>query len=378
MSEPVIAGFVRSPFTLANKGSLKKTRPDDLAATVTKSLIEKTGIDPETIEDILVGCAFPEGEQGLNLARNIVFLADLPNKVAGATINRFCGSSMQAIHSAAGSIALGAGEAFVCVGVESMTRIPMPGFNPMLNPLLAEKGHAAYISMGETAENLAKKYNISADDQNFFAVESHKLSSQAQSNGRFDEEIIPIQTSNGIVNTDECIRPETNQETLKQLKPAFSQNGTVTAGTSSPLTDGAAAVLVASKKYCQDKGIKPMAKIKSIAVSGCSPEIMGIGPVHASKKALDRSALNLKDIDIIELNEAFASQALAVIKEMNINLSKINIDGGAIALGHPLGATGARITGKAAQIMCRENKKYALATQCIGGGQGISTILEAI
>ena len=378
MTGAVIAGYARSPLTLANKGALTRVRPDDLAAAVVKALVERTGIDPNTVEDLIVGCAFPEGEQGLNVARNIGFLADLPNSVAGTTVNRFCGSSMQAIHMAVGAIALGAGNAFLCAGIESMTRVPMPGFNPMLNPKLVDAGHAAYMGMGETAENLANKYDISREKQDAFAVESHKRAAAAQSEGRFDGEIVPIESRDGVVDTDGCIRPDTTIKILADLKPAFDENGSVTAGTSSPLTDGSAAVLVTAEDYAKTHGLKPLARIKSIAVAGCAPEIMGIGPVNATNKALDRAGLKLDDMDVIELNEAFAAQSIAVIHNLGIDLSKTNIDGGAIALGHPLGATGARITGKAAQIMRREGKKYALATQCIGGGQGIATVLEAL
>jgi len=378
MTGAVIAGYARSPLTLANKGALTRVRPDDLAAAVVKALVERTGIDPNTVEDLIVGCAFPEGEQGLNVGRNIGFLADLPNSVAGTTVNRFCGSSMQAIHMAAGAIALGAGNAFLCAGIESMTRVPMPGFNPMLNPKLVDAGHAAYMGMGETAENLANKYDISREKQDAFAVESHKRAAAAKSEGRFDGEIVPIESRDGVVDTDGCIRPDTTIKILANLKPAFDENGSVTAGTSSPLTDGSAAVLVTTEDYAKTHGLTPLARIKSIAVAGCAPEIMGIGPVNATNKALDRAGLKLDDMDVIELNEAFAAQSIAVIHDLGIDLSKTNIDGGAIALGHPLGATGARITGKAAQIMRREGNKYALATQCIGGGQGIATVLEAL
>jgi len=378
MTGAVIAGYARSPLTLANKGALTRVRPDDLAAAVVKALVERADVDPATIEDLIVGCAFPEGEQGLNVARNIVFLAGLPDSVAGTTINRFCGSSMQSIHTAAGAIAMGAGEAFLCAGIESMTRIPMPGFNPMLNPKLVDAGHAAYMGMGETAENLAKKYDISREQQDAFAVESHKRAAAAQSAGKFTDEIVPVETRDGVVDQDGCIRPETTMEILADLKPAFDENGSVTAGTSSPLTDGAAAVLVTSEAYASVHGLDVIARIRSSAVAGCAPDIMGIGPVNATKKALDRAGLKLADIDVIELNEAFAAQSLAVVHDLKLDLSKTNIDGGAIALGHPLGATGARITGKAAQIMKRDRKKYALATQCIGGGQGIATVLEAV
>jgi len=378
MTNVVIAGYARSPFTLANKGAFRKVRPDDLAAAVVKGLVERTKVRPEDIEDLLLGCAFPEAEQGLNVARNIVFLAGLPITIAATTINRFCGSSMQAIHSAAGAIKMGAGEVFICAGIESMTRIPMTGFNPMPNPKLIDAGHAAYISMGETAENVAQKYQITRAAQDAFAAESQKRAAAAQAAGKFKGEIVPIPADGGAVDTDGCIRADTTTEVLAGLKPAFHEKGTVTAGTSSPLTDGASAVLVCSEEYASKNGLKPLARIKSISVAGCAPEIMGIGPVAATKKALARAGLKLEQIDVIELNEAFASQSLACVQELGIDLSKTNIDGGAIAIGHPLGATGARITGKAAQIMVREKKKYALSTQCIGGGQGIATIMEAV
>jgi len=378
MAGALIAGYARSPLTFASKGALKRIRPDDLAAAVIRDLMNRTDIDPNTVEDLIVGCAFPEGEQGLNVARNIGFLADLPNSVAGTTVNRFCGSSMQAIHMAVGAISTGAGDAFLCAGIESMSRVPMAGFNPMLNPKLVDVGHAAYMGMGETAENLAKRYDINRDEQDAFAVESHKRAADAQQKGRFKDEIVPIETKDGIVDQDGCIRPETTTQILADLKPAFEENGSITAGTSSPLTDGSAAVLVTSENYANIHGLKPLARIKSIAVAGCAPEIMGIGPVNSTNKALGRAGLTLKDIDVIELNEAFAAQSLAVCHDLDLDLNKTNIDGGAIALGHPLGATGARITGKAAQIMKREGKRYALATQCIGGGQGIATVLETM
>jgi acetyl-CoA acyltransferase len=295
------------------------------------------------------------------------------------TVNRFCGSSMQAIHIAAGAIQLNAGSAFICAGVESMTRIPMGGYNYMPNPVLFEKLPEAYISMGDTAENLARQYDISRTDQETFALLSHQKAAEAQQQGRFADEIIPISTpDSGVVDQDGCIRTSTSMEAMAQLPPAFQTNGSVTAGTSSPITDGAAAVLVCSEEYADAHGLGKLARIKSIAVSGCAPEIMGIGPVGASTKALQRAGLELNDIDIVELNEAFAAQTLAVLKALPVPLHKLNLDGGAIALGHPLGASGARITGKAASLLKREHKRYALATQCIGGGQGIATILEAI
>jgi acetyl-CoA acyltransferase len=374
----VIVGYARSPFTPARRGALARARPDDVAAAVVKELLARSGLDAALIEDVIVGCAFPEGEQGFNLARMLTFLSGLPNSVAGVTINRFCGSSMQAIHDAAGRIAMGAGEAFVCGGVESMTRVPMTGFNPMPNPSLANEYPEAFTSMGITAENLAERHDISRERQEEFAVESHRKAEAARSAGSFSGEIVAIETEGELVEEDGCIRPDTDAETLAGLRPAFDENGTVTAGTASPLTDGVAFVLVCSEEFAEANNLTPLARIRSIAVSGCDPEVMGIGPVEASRKALARAGMELDDIDIIELNEAFAAQSIAVIEELGIDPAKVNLDGGAIALGHPLGASGARITGKAAQLLQRNGAKTALVTMCIGGGQGIATILESV
>ena len=374
----VIAGYARSPFTPAKKGELARTRPDDIAATVINGLIKETGVDPMTIEDLIVGTAFPEAEQGFNVARMITFLTDLPETVPGVTINRFCGSSMQAIHDAAGRISMGAGHAFIAGGIESMTRIPMTGYNPMPNPRLGSEYPEAFTSMGITAENLAVKYSITRERQEEFAVESQSRAYKASEAGAFSEEIIPIETEFGTVSDDGCIRPGTDSATLAGLRPAFLSEGSVTAGTSSPLTDGAAFVLVCSEEFAKKNRLKPLARIVSTAVTGCAPEIMGIGPVEATKKALSRAGLGLEDLDIIELNEAFAAQSLAVIEELGLDPEKVNTEGGAIALGHPLGASGARITGKAAQLLSKKGAKHALATMCVGGGQGIATVLERI
>jgi acetyl-CoA acyltransferase len=377
MKNVVIAGYARSPFTQAFKGALTRVRPDDLAAQVVASLVNRTKVRPQDIEDLIVGCAFPEGEQGFNVGRLIGLLAGLPQSVAGMTVNRFCGSSMQSIHIAAGQIQLDAGDVFIAAGVESMTRVPMLGFNPMPNPVLQAK-QAAYISMGDTAENVAAKWHISREQQEAFAVRSQQRAAAAVKAGNFANEIVPITTKNGTVDADGCIRPETTAAALAQLKPAFSQTGTVTAGTSSPLTDGASAVLVCSEDYAEKHGLTPLARIVSVAVAGCAPDIIGIGPVGATQKALLRAKLEISAIDVVELNEAFASQALACARDLGIRDETLNIDGGAIALGHPLGATGARIVGKAASLLQRVGGRYALATQCIGGGQGIATILERI
>jgi acetyl-CoA acyltransferase len=370
----VICGFKRSPMHLAGKGGLAKVRPDDMAAAVIKALVKDTGVKPDDIEDLIMGNAFPEAEQGFNIGRIVANLADLPVTVAGQTVNRFCGSSMTGIHIAAGMIRMGAGDVFICAGTESMTRVPMGGFNPMPNPALGAKYPQAYISMGVTAENLAKKYSIPRAEQEKFAVSSQQKAAKAAADGKFNDEIVAI----GDVKTDGTIRPDTTLEALAGLKLAFDEKGTVTAGTSSPLTDGAAAVLVASEEYAKKNNLPILARIRSIATSGCAAEIMGIGPVSATKKALERAGLKLSDIDIIELNEAFAAQVLSVVKELGLDLNKLNLDGGAIALGHPLGTSGARITGKAASLLKREKKKYALATACIGGGMGVATIMESV
>jgi acetyl-CoA acyltransferase len=370
MTEVVICGYARSAFTPAKKGQLNKTRPDDLAAEVIKGLLEKTGVKKEDVEDLILGCAFPEAEQGMNLARNVVFLTGLPKSVGGVTVNRFCASSMQAIHQAAGAIHSGAGDLFIAGGVESMSRVPMPGFNPMLNPSLVDMD--AYIGMGHTAENLAKKYSISRERQEQMALESHQKASKAIEKGEFKDEIIPVND----ISEDGCVRPDTTLESMAQLKPAFDKDGVVTAGTSSPLTDGAAAVIVCSEDYAKANKLKMLAYIRGMAISGCSPEIMGIGPVVSSQKALKRAGLKLEDIDIIEMNEAFAAQSLACVDELGIDMSKLNIHGGALAMGHPLGASGARITGKAASLLQKNGARYALSTMCVGGGQGCATILE--
>jgi acetyl-CoA acyltransferase len=373
----VIAGYARSPFTLASKGALARVRADDLAAQTIRGLIERTKVDPKDIEDIILGCAFPEGEQGLNVARLIGLLADLPLSVGGMTVNRFCGSSMSAIHIAMGQIAIGAGEVFVCAGVESMSRVPMMGFNPLPNPTLAAKSQA-YIGMGDTAENVATQYQLTRADQEAFAVKSQQKAAAAQAAGKLKDEIVPIATKAGTVDSDGTIRGDTTAEGLAGLKPAFDQEGSVTAGTSSPLTDGASAVLVTTEDYARAHGLPILARIKAVAISGCAPEVMGLGPIGASKKALERAGIAANQLDVIEINEAFASQSMACLHDLGLDESKVNLDGGAIAIGHPLGATGARIVGKAAALLKREGGQYALATQCIGGGQGIATVLEAV
>lgn len=379
-TEAVIAGYVRTPFTFARKGALAGVRPDDLAAIALKGLIEKTGVNPALIEDVIMGCAYPEGTQGDNIARNAALLAGLPIEVAGVTVNRFCGSSMYAIHMAAGQIAIGAGEAFIAAGVESMSMVPQGGLSMNPNPkFFIEGAPQAYITMGQTAENVARQFSVSRAEQEQLAYESQLKAAAAQAEGRLAGEILPVINAEGLlVDKDQCLRPQTTLEGLAALKPAFAEDGSVTAGTSSPLTDGASAVLVTSLAFAQQHGLPILAKIKATAVAGCPPELMGIGPIPATRKVLARAGLTIDDIDVVEINEAFGSQAVACIRELGIDRRKVNLDGGGISIGHPLGATGARITGKAAQLLQREGGRYALATQCIGGGQGIATILEAV
>lgn len=373
MYKAVIAGYSRSPFTIAKKGGLIDTKPDELLSQVIKNLILKSKVNLDDIEDVIIGCAFPEGEQGFNIGKLVTFLSGMNIKTAGTTINRWCGSSMEAIHIAAGKISMGSGKVFICGGVESMTRVTA-GFDPLPYPKSEEQNPNLYFSMGLTAENVAKKYQIERRAQQDFAIASHQKAFQAQSKGNFENEITIINSCS----KDDGIRPNSSHEILDNLKLVFDQKGTVTAATSSPLTDGAATTLICEEQYAKDNNLNILGRIVSTAVQGCSPELMGLGPIGASHKALKRANLSVKDIDIIELNEAFASQALACIKDLNIDEKKINLDGGAIALGHPLGATGARITGKVAELLRRENKRYALATQCIGLGMGIATVIESV
>ena len=373
MFNAVIAGYTRSPFTIAKKGNLIGVKPDVLLSEVIKDLILKSKINKDDIEDVIIGCAFPEGEQGFNIGKIVTFLSNMSVKTAGTTINRWCGSSMEAIHIAAGKISMGAGKAFICGGVESMSRVTT-GFNPLPYPKLNKENPHLYFTMGITAENVAKKYKIGRYAQQEFTIASHQKAHSAQSRGLFDNEITVINNCS----RDDGIRPNSTHETLDSLKLIFDKNGTVTAATSSPLTDGAATTLVCEEQYAKDNNLDILGRIVSTAIEGCDPDLMGLGPIGATKKALYRANLSINDIDIVEINEAFASQSLACIKDLAIDEKKINLDGGAIAIGHPLGATGARITGKAAELLRRENKKYALSTQCIGYGMGIATIIESI
>jgi len=375
MYNSVIAGFARSPFTMANKGALIDTKPVNLLSEIIKKLIINSKINPSKIEDIIVGCAFQVGEQCFNIGRLATLMSNLDVKIPGMTIDRWCGSSMEAIHIAAGKISMGSGKVFICAGVESMTRVKT-GFDSLPYPFTEDQNNNPnlYLSMGITAENVARKYNISRQEQQEFAIKSHEKAYMAQKNGKFNNEIIKIDNCN----IDENIRPNSTMEKLNSLKLAFDQNGTVTAATSSPLTDGAAATLICEENFAKENNLEIFGRIVSTAVEGCDPNFMGLGPISATKKALERAKLTINEIDIVELNEAFASQSLACIKDLEIDPNKVNLDGGALALGHPLGATGARITGKAASLLKRENKNYALATQCIGLGMGIATIIKKI
>jgi len=398
MQEAVIVSAVRTPIGRANKGALKDVRADDLAAFVVKAAVERVPqLDHSLIEDVILGCAFPEGEQGMNLARLVSALAGLPETVGGVTVNRFCASSLQAVNMAAQNIMLGYGDVFVAGGVESMSRVPMMGFSPSLNPRLlkhkegeeytspyppAELEYAlsSYIPMGITAENLAREYQISRQEQDAFALRSHQKAVGAIDSGHFKREIVPVTLPDGsLMEIDEGPRRDSSLEKLATLEPAFSKkNGTVTAGNSSPLNDGAAATVLMSAEKARELGIQPLAKVISMAVAGVRPDIMGIGPAPAMRKALKRAGVQLSDIDIIELNEAFAAQSLSVVKVMDIDLEKLNPNGGALALGHPLGCSGARLIATLVNELHTENKTLGIATLCIGGGQGLATILERL
>jgi acetyl-CoA acetyltransferase family protein len=396
MPEAVIVSAVRTPIGRASKGSLRTIRADDLAAVAVRAAAERVpNLDPKLIEDVIIGCAFPEGEQGMNLARLVTALAGLPVTAGGVTVNRFCASSLQAFNMGAQNIMLGMGDVFVIGGVEAMSRVPMGGFNPSFNPKLTNNPEGieicglpgkrttefeqSYIPMGLTAENLAREYTISREDQDAFALRSHQRAIAATDNGVFAKEIIPVTLPNGeVVSVDDGPRRDTSLEKLASLEPAFIAGGTVTAGNSSPLNDGASAAVLMSAEKAQELGVKPRARVLSMAVAGVAPEIMGIGPVDAVRKALARAHLSLNDIDIIELNEAFAAQSLAVVRTLGIDENKLNPHGGAIALGHPLGCSGARLIATLLNDLETEGGRLGLATLCVGGGQGLATIIERL
>lgn len=372
----VIVDWLRSPFHRAHKGELANVRPDEMAGQVIRQLMERNDISSSMIDDLILGCAYPEGEQGYNLGRLLTFLGELPNTVPGATINRLCGSSMQAILSAAAHIEVGWGDCILVGGVESMSRIQRRGFNWSPSPELEDKFPDAYIGMGVTAENVAKKWNQTRLQHEQFALSSHHKAASAQTNGLFKNEIATIKNNEFIISEDGCIRGNTTLESMAKLNPAFGEDGIVTAATSSPLTDGAVFMIVCSEEFAKKNKLKPIARIVAGAVTGCSPEIMGIGPIEATKKVLNKANWKVDDVDLFELNEAFSSQSLAVIEELKIKPEIVNLHGGALAIGHPLGASGARITGKAASLLQSTGSERAVATMCIGGGMGISIALE--
>ena len=374
MYKSVIIDAVRSPIGLKN-GSLVGIRPDDLSSQVIQGLLNRhKNISPEIIEDLVLGCAFPEGPQGMLLAKGVSILAGIPETSGGAVINRFCGSSMDAVHQISTKIEAGDIEVGIAVGVEDMFSVPMGGFNPDFHPELAEQDY--YIGMGETAEILAKEGNISRETQEEFSIESHKKALKAWENGKYTDEVIAIDIyGERTVDKDEGPR-QPDIEKIKSLAPAFLENGTVTAATSSPISIGAAAILIASEKFVRDNSINYRATIKGRSIAGVDWRRMGTGPIPATKKVLQNADMTMNDIDVIELNEAFAAQSLFVIDECKWDISKININGGAIALGHPLGCSGARIITTLLNVMEQQEVTTGLATMCIGTGQGIATILE--
>lgn len=385
MEEAVILAAVRSPMGRAYKGQFLRTRIDDIASQLIRGALKRQpDFDPTLLEDVLIGCAMPEGEQGLNVARNIAFLADLPLSVGAVTVNRFCASSLTTLNMAAQAIMSDNGEAFLAGGIESMSHVPMGGFNPSLNEkLFHPERPEAYVAMGTTAETLAEKYHISREEQDAFSLKSHRKAVSAIQQGKFVKEIIPLEITDaeGKIKTaavDEGPRADTSVEALAKLEPAFKKDGTVTAGNSSPLTDGAAMVLVASRRLAKKLKLKPLARIRAMAVAGVDPALMGIGPVEAVPKVLKRAGMKLADIDLIEINEAFASQTIAVVKELGIDEKKLNVNGGAIALGHPLGASGARIMATILNAMEDRDVSTGLVTMCVGGGQGAATIVERL
>lgn len=388
--EPVIVAAARSPVGRAKRGSLATVRPDETAAMVIKEVLHRAEpLNPAEVDDLIIGCAFPEGEQGMNMARMVGLRAGLPNTVPAETINRFCSSGLQSIAHGAFAIMSGQAQVVVAGGTESMTMVPMTGFKFAPMPALAAEFPAAFTSMGLTAENVAAQYGVSRTDQDEFALLSHQRASQAVESGRFDPEIVPIPVEvteagkNGgtvsktfVFKRDEGPRSDTSLEALAKLKPAFKEGGTVTAGNSSQMSDGAAAVVIMSRAKADALGLKPLARFLAFSVTGVPPEIMGIGPVEAVPKALKTAGLSLKDIGLIELNEAFAAQGVAVMRELGLESDKTNVNGGAIALGHPLGCTGAKLTTQLIYEMKRRDVQFGIVTMCIGGGMGAAGIFE--
>ena len=378
MREAVIVSAVRTPVGRARKGSLINVRPEDLGALVVKEAVARaTGLDPADVDDVILGCAMPEGEQGNNVARQIVLQAGLPDSVPAITVNRFCSSGLQTIAQAAERIIANGADVIVADGVESMTRIPMGGWKPSPHPGMMKNMPEVYMPMGLTAEEVAKKFNVTREEQDSFAVESQRRAAEAIEHNRFANEIVPVDIpGGGILTQDELPRPETTLEGLGKLRPVFSANGTVTAGNASPLSDGAAAVVVMSREKADALGLKVLAIYRGFQVAGVPPEIMGIGPIAAVPKLLKKAGLTIDQIDRIELNEAFASQAVAVIRECGMDADKVNVNGGAIALGHPLGATGAKLTATLINELERCGGRYGIVTMCVGGGMGAAGLFE--
>jgi acetyl-CoA acyltransferase len=388
--EAVIVAAARTPVGRAKRGGLATVRPDELASVVIRDLLRRLPqLDPAEIDDVILGCAFPEGEQGMNMARMVALRAGLPDSVPAETLNRFCSSGLQTIAHAAHTIMAGQAETIIAGGAESMSMVPMTGFKFAPNPFFAQESPVVFTSMGLTAENVAVKYGVSRQDQDAFSLRSHQCAGAAVESGLFDPELVPIEVelvepgSNGCqikktftVRRDEGPRFETSLEALARLKPAFKEGGTVTAGNSSQMSDGAAGVIVMSRARADSLGIKPLARFVAFAVSGVPPELMGIGPIKAVPKVLKLAGLKLDDIGLIELNEAFAAQSLAVVRELELNMERVNVNGGAIALGHPLGCTGAKLTTQIVNEMPRRGVKYGMVTMCIGGGMGAAGIFE--
>ncbi|MBX6350075.1 MAG: thiolase family protein [Clostridia bacterium] len=416
MDEALIVGGARTPIGRGGRGRLRAVPPVELAAVAIRAALARSGVPAADVEDVVLGCAIPEGEQGLNIGRLAALRAGLPSATAGQTVNRFCASGLEAVAVAAWTVAAGAADVVVAGGVESMSRVPMPGFTPSPLPDLVESWPEVYISMGQTAEEVARRYGVSREDQDAFALESHRRAARARAEGRFGEEIAPVEVplaslaaappaglrlglaaalgagsglapapegeaagrATATVDEDECIREDTSLEALARLRPAFREGGSVTAGNSSPTSDGAAALVVVSRRYAEAHGLRGRLALRSFAVAGVDPEVMGIGPVRAVPRALERAGLGLDDVDVVELNEAFASQTLAVMRALGLDPAKVNPNGGAIALGHPLGSTGARQTVTLMHELERRGGRFGLVTMCVGGGMGAAAVFERL
>jgi acetyl-CoA acyltransferase len=379
MRDAVIVSAVRTAVGKAPKGSLKNTRPDDLAAAAIRGALERVpAVKAEMVEDVILGCAMPEAEQGMNVARIASLIAGIPSSAAAVTVNRFCSSGLQAIAMAAQSIATGQAEIVVAGGTESMSLIPMGGHRITPNPGLLDRYPDSYLGMGITAEILAKKHGITREKSDAFALESHRRAVAAIDGGRFRDEIVPVKVGGATFDTDEGPRRDTTPEALAKLKPAFSSDGIVTAGNSSQMSDGAAAAVLMSGERAKELGLQPLGRFVAFAVAGVPPEIMGIGPVEAVPRVLKQAGLTLADMEVIELNEAFAAQALAVIETLGLDPAKVNVNGGAVALGHPMGATGAKLTAQILSELKRRNARYGLVTMCVGGGMGAAGIIERL